>query len=269
MILSGQQSEFKASLDSNSPKSFSKSDHRIPNDMISSQSLQIRKYKQQILAMFRVLQTFKGDKLFEATIYESLFVLQHRFSLWEISLLIDRLHCLVLNQQQQSTVRVIMRRIEANLSNLDQLNSQADLSPELTKPLSLYSKIASESATIFDKQGRANQTTHIDSNLMSQNSVQQTIHLDIETVLGFSKAIERLIENIRKVIAISSNFLLKMNTRSLSVVMIASNMQKIIKCKTTIAKLIKGLEKVSTPVSQSQYLLVYALYLDVICKDHY
>ena len=46
MILSGQQSEIKHSLDSNSPKSFSKSDHRIPNDMISSQSLQIRKYKQ-------------------------------------------------------------------------------------------------------------------------------------------------------------------------------------------------------------------------------
>ena len=46
MILRGQQSDYTDSLESNSAKSFSKSNHRILNDMLSSQSLQIGKYKQ-------------------------------------------------------------------------------------------------------------------------------------------------------------------------------------------------------------------------------
>ena len=45
-------------------------------------------------------------------------------------------------------------------------------------------------------------------------------------------------------------------------------MSKIQAHKKTVQKIIKALKKISSTVWQTQYLLVYALYLDVICKDH-
>ena len=68
----------------------------------------------------------RNDKLFEATIYETLFVLEHQFSLWHVSQLIGKLHALKLNLVQKSTVRAIIRKVKRRLeiinSDLDKVN---------------------------------------------------------------------------------------------------------------------------------------------------
>ena len=109
----------------------------------------------------------------------------------------------------------------------------------------------------------------VDTKLNTLSLANEAIYLDIETVLSNSKAVERLIANIHTVIGVSADFLSKMNSRSLAVVKVAWSMKEIIRYKKNINRLIKGLEKNCSTVRQSQYLLIYAVYLDVICKDHY